>query len=82
MAGWCASSRWISDLMIVSDTLTRVQQLVARQAIRVSDHAYDKLIKDDLFAGELFASVAQAEVVEDYATAPKGPSVLLLQRDF
>jgi hypothetical protein len=55
---------------------------VARQAVRVSDHAYDKLIKDDLFAVELFIGIARAVVVEDYPTAANGPSVLLLQQDF
>jgi hypothetical protein len=69
-------------MVVVSDTLARVQQLVARQAVRVSDHAYDELIKDDLFAIELFAGVARAVLVEDYPTAAKGPSVLLLQQDF
>jgi hypothetical protein len=65
----------------MSETLTRVQSLVAQEAARVSDHAYEELAKDGIFADELFINVAAAIVVEDYPTAAKGPSVLVLQHD-
>jgi hypothetical protein len=66
----------------MSDTLARVQRLVTQRAVQVSDHAYDELIKDSLFVGEVFSGMPRAVLVEDYPTAAKGPSVLVLQQDF
>jgi hypothetical protein len=66
----------------MSDTLTRIVRLVAENLAAISDHAYEKLDKRGLFADELFFGVANATLVEDYPTAPKGPSVLVLQHDF
>jgi hypothetical protein len=65
----------------VSDTLAQVQALVARGAVRISDHGYDELAEDAIFAGEVLTGVGAAVVVEDYPTAMRGPSVLVLQKD-
>jgi hypothetical protein len=65
----------------LSDTLTQVQILVARGATLISDHGYDELKKDDIFAGDILAGVGSAIVVEDYPSARRGPSVLVLQKD-
>ena len=65
----------------LSDTLARIQALVARGLVRISDHGFDELAKDDIAAGDVVAGVREAELVEDYPTATKGPSVLVRQRD-
>ena len=65
----------------MSDTLARIQALVARGHVRISDHGFDELAKDDIAAGDVVAGVHDAELVEDYPTATRGPSVLVLQRD-
>jgi hypothetical protein len=65
----------------LSDTLTQVQVLVARRAALISDHGYDELRKDDIFAGDVLSGVGSAVVVEDYPSARRGPSVLVLQKD-
>ena len=65
----------------MSDTLARIQGLVESGTFRFSDHAYDKLVKDDILGRDLLDTVATAALIEDYPDYPKGPSVLVLQRD-
>jgi Domain of unknown function (DUF4258) len=63
----------------VLETLGLVQSLVANNKIRVSEHAYEELIADDLLLDTILFGVRTAILVEDYPNAFKGPSVLVLQ---
>jgi hypothetical protein len=63
----------------LSDTLTQIRALAARGAIRISDHGYDELAKDDISVSDILASISSGVVVEDYPAATRGPSVLVLQ---
>ncbi|MBR1189051.1 DUF4258 domain-containing protein [Bradyrhizobium sp. AUGA SZCCT0240] len=65
----------------MSDTLTQIQALVTRGLLRISDHGYDELAKDDILVTEVLAGIDTAVVVEDYPAAMRGPSVLVLQWD-
>ena len=65
----------------MSQTLGRVQQLLAEGQVRISDHGYDELASDGILAGEVLAGVEEAVVVEDYPDYVKGPCVLVLQHD-
>jgi hypothetical protein len=65
----------------MSETLRRVQALVARGDYIVSRHGFRELAADDIVAEDAIAGVASAVVVEDYPTSRKEPSVLALQRD-
>jgi len=65
----------------VADTLQQVAALVARGEVRVSEHGYDELAADGMMLRDLVAGMAAAELVEDYPAFPKGPCVLVLQRD-
>ena len=65
----------------MSDALSQIRILMARNAIRISDHGYDELAKDDISVSDILAGIGNAAVVEDYPTAIRGPSVLVLQWD-
>ena len=65
----------------MSQFLEQIRTLVDAGDVRISDHGYDELAEDGLTAGEVIAGVQTAVVVEAYPNYPKGPSVLLLQKD-
>lgn len=63
------------------DTLKEIQELIRNDDVVVSNHGYDELAEDLLTAREILAGAAEAIVVEEYPIYPKGPCVLVLQRD-
>ena len=65
----------------MSKTLENVKTLIRKSEVRVSDHGYDELSSDNLLAREVVEGFTEAVVVEDYPNYPKGPSVLVLQKD-
>lgn len=65
----------------MSATLTQVQSLVLRGAYLISNHAYDELLDDWISAKDILHDIVNAELIEDYLDAMRGPSVLLLQHD-
>jgi len=65
----------------VSDTFEKVRALIDRREVRVSEHGYDELAADGILVREVLAGVEKAQVLEDYPEYPKGPCVLILQRD-
>jgi hypothetical protein len=49
--------------------------------LRISDHGYDEMSDENIFAKEVLAGVFEGIVVEDYPSYGKGPCVLVLQKD-
>ncbi len=58
-----------------------IRDLIARGEVVVSEHGYDELANDSLFAREIVEGFAEAIVVEDYPRYAKGPCILTLQSD-
>jgi len=65
----------------MSKTLQRILYLVQRGQVHVSDHGYDEMAEDEILARDVVAGVPAAVLVEDYPDYPKGPCVLVLQKD-
>ncbi|NOZ22607.1 MAG: DUF4258 domain-containing protein [Planctomycetes bacterium] len=65
----------------MSTILSKIQDLVHRGKVRISEHGYDELAADGISARDVVTAVGEAKVVEEYPDYPKGPCVLVLQRD-
>jgi hypothetical protein len=65
----------------LSKFFEKVRTLIHAGDVRISEHGYDERAEDGLTAREVLGGIADAVVVEDYPDYPKGPCVLLLQKD-
>jgi hypothetical protein len=65
----------------VRETLARIKALAAAGEALMSQHAYDRLVKNGISAADVEAGIAGAVEIEDYPEYHKGPSVLVLQQD-
>ena len=65
----------------MSEIFRQVVGLVRLGDVRISEHGYDELAADGIFARDALATVVEGIVVEDYPGYAKGPCVLVLQKD-
>lgn len=66
----------------MSEAFKRIIELVVhRGEVRISDHGYDEMIEDGIYAHDVIAGIGEGMIIEDYPQYPKGPCVLVLQKD-
>jgi Domain of unknown function (DUF4258) len=75
------SRQTATGIISLAEPRRPIKSLVARKEVRFSEHGYDELAQDSIRVTDVLSGVVDGQVAEDYPDYPKGPCVLVLQRD-
>jgi hypothetical protein len=65
----------------MSNTWGNIIRLIKNGDIKISEHGYDELAADGITVREIVAGSLGGTIVEEYAEYPKGPCILIMQKD-
>ncbi|MBN2592702.1 MAG: DUF4258 domain-containing protein [Sedimentisphaerales bacterium] len=65
----------------MNETLHQILHLIQQGKVKISDHGYDELAADKLYVRDVLEYIADAVIVEEYPDYPKGPCILVFQKD-
>lgn len=65
----------------MSTLLQEICNLVDKGDIRISDHGYDEMAEDAISARDIISGLPDAVLLEEYPDYPKGPCILVLEKD-
>lgn len=66
----------------MSELQVKLYKLIDTGEILISEHGYMELAEDRLSVKELIDGFEEAIIIEEYLDYPKGPCILILQKDF